>query len=65
MKKNKITEYDGIGRFAHANTIEGGLSTGGTETITFDNVIIATGTVTKLLPGVKLSANVVAYEEQI
>jgi dihydrolipoamide dehydrogenase len=65
MKKNKITEYDGIGRFIDANTIEVELSKGGTQTVTFDNVIIATGTVTKLLPGVELSANVVTYEEQI
>jgi dihydrolipoyl dehydrogenase len=65
MKKNKITEYDGIGRFTDANTIEVELSKGGTQTVTFDNVIIATGTVTKLLPGVELSANVVTYEEQI
>jgi dihydrolipoamide dehydrogenase len=65
MKKNGITEYDGIGRFTDANTIAVELSTGGIETVTFDNVIVATGTVTKLLPGIELSANVVTYEEQI
>ncbi|MBD0321982.1 MAG: dihydrolipoyl dehydrogenase [Aldersonia sp.] len=65
MKKNKITEYDGLGSFTDANTISVDLSKGGTEDITFDNVIIATGTVTKLLPGTSLSDNVVTYEEQI
>ncbi|CCF65833.1 dihydrolipoamide dehydrogenase [Nocardia cyriacigeorgica GUH-2] len=65
MKKNKITEYDGLGTFTDPNTLSVALSDGGTETVTFDNVIIATGTVTKLLPGTSLSANVVTYEEQI
>ncbi len=41
------------------------LTKGGTEQVTFDNVIIATGSVTKLLPGTELSDNVVTYEEQI
>ncbi|MET8875548.1 dihydrolipoyl dehydrogenase [Nocardia sp. NPDC004604] len=65
MKKNKIDEFDGTGTFTDANTLAVALSSGGTETITFSNVIIATGTVTKLLPGTSLSANVVTYEEQI
>ncbi|MFI9510794.1 dihydrolipoyl dehydrogenase [Nocardia sp. NPDC052566] len=65
MKKNKIDEFDGKGSFVDANTLSVALSNGGTETITFGNVIIAAGTVTKLLPGTSLSANVVTYEEQI
>ena len=65
MKKNKITEYDGKGSFVDAKTIEVALTKGGTEQVTFDNVIIATGSVTKLLPGTELSDNVVTYEEQI
>ncbi|WP_072690676.1 dihydrolipoyl dehydrogenase [Rhodococcus marinonascens] len=65
MKKNKITEYDGKGSFTDANTISIELSKGGTETVTFDNAIIATGSTTKLLPGTSLSENVVTYEEQI
>ncbi|MFE7797155.1 dihydrolipoyl dehydrogenase [Nocardia sp. NPDC057440] len=65
MKKNKIDEFDGKGTFTDANTLSVALSNGGTETITFSNAIIAAGTVTKLLPGTSLSANVVTYEEQI
>ncbi|MCK0118882.1 dihydrolipoyl dehydrogenase [Isoptericola sp. S6320L] len=65
MKKNKITEYDGRGAFRDANTIEVTLNKGGTETVTFDNVIIATGSKVRLLPGVELSDNVVTYEKQI
>jgi dihydrolipoamide dehydrogenase len=65
MKKNKITEVDGWGSFVDANTIEVKLDDGGTERITFDNAIIATGAETKLLPGTTLSDRVVTYEEQI
>lgn len=65
MKKNKITEYDGKGSFVDAKTIDVALTKGGTDRVTFDNVIIATGSVTKLLPGTSLSENVVTYEEQI
>jgi dihydrolipoamide dehydrogenase len=65
MKKNKIKEFDGWGKFVDASTIEVALSDGGTETITFDDVIIATGATTRLLPGTSLSERVVTYEEQI
>ncbi|GAA5146222.1 dihydrolipoyl dehydrogenase [Pseudonocardia eucalypti] len=65
MRKNKITEFDGRGTFRDANTIEVALGDGGTETVTFDNVIIATGAETRLLPGTELSERVVTYEEQI
>ena len=37
----------------------------GTETVTFDNVIIAAGATTRLLPGTSLSERVVTYEELI
>jgi dihydrolipoamide dehydrogenase len=65
MKKNGITELDGRGRFTDARTIEVTLSAGGTETVTFGNAIIATGSTVRLLPGVELSENVVTYETQI
>ncbi|WP_336705945.1 dihydrolipoyl dehydrogenase [Oerskovia sp. USHLN155] len=65
MKKNKITEYDGRGTFRDANTIDVALSSGQTDTVTFANVIIATGSKVRLLPGVELSENVVTYEKQI
>ena len=59
-KKNKITEIEGYGTFVDAKTIKVG-----DREITFDNVIIDTGSVVKLLPGVELSDNVVTYETQI
>jgi dihydrolipoamide dehydrogenase len=65
MKKNKITEFDGVGSFTGPGTIEVALSKGGSETVTYTDVIIATGTETKMLPGVSKSDRVVTYEEQI
>jgi dihydrolipoamide dehydrogenase len=65
MKKNKITEFDGFGRFTKPGEIEVDLSDGGSETITYGDVIIASGSTVKLLPGTELSERVVTYEEQI
>ena len=65
MKKNKITEIHGYGKFTDDHTIVVDLNEGETEEVTFDNAIIATGAHTKLVPGTELSKNVVTYEEQI
>ncbi len=65
MKKNKITEIHGYGKFADARTLDVELNEGGTERVTFDNVVIATGSSTRLVPGTSLSKNVVTYEELI
>lgn len=65
MKKNKITEVQGRGSFTDANTLSVELNDGGTETLTFDHAIIATGSRTRLVPGTELSDNVVTYESQI
>ena len=65
MKKNKITEIHGYGKFTDPNTLSVDLNDGGTEKVTFDNAIIATGSSTRLVPGTSLSENVVTYEEQI
>ncbi len=65
MKKNKITEIHGYGKFTDSRTLSVDLNEGGTETVTFDNAIIATGSSTRLVPGTSLSENVVTYETQI
>jgi dihydrolipoamide dehydrogenase len=66
MKKNKITEIHGYGTFTDAHTLSVELNDGGgTDTVTFDNVVIATGSSTRLVPGTSLSKNVVTYEELI
>src|SRR5919112_1899573 len=38
---------------------------GSTEQVTFENLILATGATTRLIPGTELSERVVTYEEQI
>ncbi|MDK8536171.1 dihydrolipoyl dehydrogenase [Corynebacterium propinquum] len=65
MKKNKIQEINGLGHFKDAKTIE--VKEGDVEgkTLTFDDCIIATGSVVKTLPGIELGGNIVSYEEQI
>ncbi len=65
MKKNKITEFTGRGSFSDANTLEVAQRDGSSQTVTFDNCIIAAGATTRLLPGTSLSERVVTYEEQI
>jgi dihydrolipoamide dehydrogenase len=65
MKKNKITEIHGYGAFTDAHTLSVALNEGGTDTVTFDYAIIATGSSTRLVPGTSLSDNVVTYEELI
>ncbi len=65
MKKNKITEIHGYAKFTDDHTLTVDLNEGDTETVTFDNAIIATGAHTKLVPGTKMSKNVITYEEQI
>ena len=65
MKKNKVTEIDGWATFTDDHTFSVELNKGGTDTVTFDNCIIAAGATTRLLPGTSLSDRVVTYEEQI
>ncbi|MEA5154276.1 dihydrolipoyl dehydrogenase [Raineyella sp.] len=65
MKKNKIQELNGWGTFKDARTIEVTKDDGTVETVTAENVIIAAGSVTRMLPGMQRSANVLTYEELI
>jgi dihydrolipoamide dehydrogenase len=65
MRKNKITEIDGRGRFSGSHTLDVQLRDGGNTSLRFDNAIIATGSRVRMLPGVTLSDNIVTYEQQI
>ncbi|HMM93808.1 dihydrolipoyl dehydrogenase [Phycicoccus sp.] len=65
MKKNKIEEIDGWGTLTSATSMDVALNDGSTRQLTFDHLIIATGAVTRMLPGVEVSQNIVTYEEQI
>ncbi len=50
MKKNKITVYNGLGSFVDKNTIKITKTDGSEETITTQQVIIATGSKPTILP---------------
>lgn len=65
MKKNKITEIHGLGSFTDAKAMEITEGDDKGKTITFDNCIIATGSIVNTLPGIELSENVVSFEEHI
>jgi dihydrolipoamide dehydrogenase len=65
MKKNKITEIHGWGTLTGDKSVEVMDDDGNTETYTCDNLILATGATTRLVPGTSLSDRVVTYEEQI
>ena len=65
MKKNKITEVNGWGTLTGPKTVEVKDKDGNVTEVTGDNLIIATGATTRLVPGTKLSERVVTYEEQI
>ena len=69
MKKNKITEIDGWGTLMGTQdgkqAVEVQDKDGRSTSYTCDNLIIATGAKTRLVPGTSLSERVVTYEEQI
>ncbi|HET7397906.1 MAG TPA: dihydrolipoyl dehydrogenase [Intrasporangium sp.] len=65
MRKNKIEEVDGWGTITGPTSIDVALNDGSTRSLTCDNLIIATGATTRLVPGTSLSQRVVTYEEQI
>ena len=65
MKKNKIQEIHGRGEFVSDKEISIVDGDDKGKKITFDNAIIATGSVVKSLPGVEIGGNIVSYEEQI
>ena len=55
MKKNKIKEIDGWGTLTRPTSMDVALNDGSTRQLTFDNLIIAAGAVTRMLPGVTVS----------
>ncbi|HET9421365.1 MAG TPA: dihydrolipoyl dehydrogenase [Nocardioides sp.] len=65
MKKNKITEIDGWGTLTGPTGIDVKNVDGETSSHTFDHLILATGAIVRMLPGMSVSDNVVTYEEQI
>jgi dihydrolipoamide dehydrogenase len=65
MRKNKITEINGWGTLTGPKSVDVRDADGATSSYTCDNLVIATGARVRMLPGMRQSANVVTYEEQI
>src|SRR3546814_13851202 len=65
MKKNKITEINGRGTLTGATGIDVVDADVNSSSYTFDNLIIATGSHVRMLPGFDKIKNIVTYEEQI
>jgi len=65
MKKNAIDEIDGWGVITSPTSLDVTLADTSRRTVTFDNLIIATGATVRMLPGMELSQKLVTYEEQI
>ncbi len=65
MKKNKITEIHGWGTLTGPKSVDVKGADGQVTGYTCDNLILATGATTRLIPGTSLSDRVVTYEEQI
>ena len=66
MKKNGIREFQGTGNFESAKSISVSDATGQrVALIEFDDVIIATGSVIRSLPGVEIGGRVTGYVEVI
>lgn len=66
MKKNKIDTYTGRGEIKDGSTVEVALNDGGRETLTFKNLVIATGAHPRMIPGVEADGEtVITYVEGI
>lgn len=65
MKKNNITEFQGVGNFQSPNSISVSLDSGAEVLLEFDHAILAPGAKVKSLPGVEFGNRIVTYEEQI
>jgi dihydrolipoamide dehydrogenase len=65
MKKNKVTVYNGFGRIAGKGKVEVDLDGGKKETIDTKNIIIATGSVVRPIPGFEVDGKQLVNSDQI
>ncbi len=65
MKKNKVTVYNGFGRIAGRGKIEVDLNNGKKETIETKNIIIATGSIVKPIPGFETDGKQIVNSDHI
>jgi dihydrolipoamide dehydrogenase len=65
MKKHKITVFNGFGKIAGRGKVEVELEGGKKETIDTKNIIIATGSVVRPIPGFEVDGKQVVNSDQI
>lgn len=65
MKKNKVTVFNGHGKIAGKGKVEVALADGKNETIDTKNIIIATGSVVRPIPGFEVDGKQVVNSDQI
>jgi dihydrolipoamide dehydrogenase len=65
MKKHKITVFNGFGKIAGKGKVEVELEGGKKETIDTKNIIIATGSVVRPIPGFEVDGKQVVNSDQI
>src|SRR5690606_27454647 len=65
MKKNKVTVFNGFGKIAGPGKVTVDLADGKKETITTKNIIIATGSVVRPIPGFETDGKQVVNSDHI
>ena len=65
MKKNKVTVFNGFGKIAGKGKVEVAYEDGKKETIDAKNIIIATGSVVRPIPGFEVDGKLVVNSDQI
>ncbi len=65
MKKNKVTVFNGFGKITGKGKVEVALADGKTQTIETKNIIIATGSVVRPIPGFETDGKQVVNSDQI
>ena len=65
MKKNKVKVFNGFGKIAGKGKVSVDLNGGGTETIDTKNIIIATGSVVRPIPGFETDGKQIVNSDHI
>ncbi len=65
MKKNGITEFEGVANFTGAKSVSVAGADQEVKNLTFENAIIATGSVIRTIPGIELGKRITGYEEVV
>ena len=65
MKKNKVTVFNGFGKITGKGKVEVALNDGKTETIDTKNIVIATGSVVRPIPGFETDGKQVVNSDHI